>query len=324
MKKRLLITSIVMMLVVAVALSTATYAWFTSNSYVTASTISLTAATNDADAIAIKWDTGTYGTAISTTKAYTDLAPMIPNEVTVHTTTLGGASHAIAFQTAQIYTDNSISKFKSVDTATAVAFASNSTDSPASKDLFFVQNSSTANIVTNLKITATLTPTLIACTTGELAVTGYTYYNSNDVEDVMGTQPSAGDVVTGKYKATTELVRIAVFTRDLTAAGTDDTTSDFILRGILANSASSTYFGTIANDDSQTAFAASTSPFTSNTATATAAATGFNICYDGGTAHTLAAQGVVAIKVIMWLDGEALNDNTQGAIASVALKVEAV
>ena len=313
-----------MMLVVAVALSTATYAWFTSNSYVTASTISLTAATNDADAIAIKWDTGTYGTAISTTKAYTDLAPMIPNEVTVHTTTLGGASHAIAFQTAQIYTDNSISKFKSVDTATAVAFASNSTDSPASKDLFFVQNSSTANIVTNLKITATLTPTLIACTTGELAVTGYTYYNSNDVEDVMGTQPSAGDVVTGKYKATTELVRIAVFTRDLTAAGTDDTTSDFILRGILANSASSTYFGTIANDDSQTAFAASTSPFTSNTATATAAATGFNICYDGGTAHTLAAQGVVAIKVIMWLDGEALNDNTQGAIASVALKVEAV
>ena len=35
MKKRLLITSIVMMLVVAVALSTATYAWFTSNAGVT-------------------------------------------------------------------------------------------------------------------------------------------------------------------------------------------------------------------------------------------------------------------------------------------------
>ena len=324
MKKRLLITSIVMMLVVAVALSTATYAWFTSNSYVSASTISLTAATNDADAIAIKWDTGTYGTAITTTKAYTDLVPVIPNALAVNITTLDGASNAISFQTAQIYTDNSISKFKEVGSADAVAFASNTTDDPASKDLFFVQNSSTANVVTNLKITATLTPTLLACNSGELAVAGYTYYNSNDATDVMETQPNLGDDVTGKYKATVELVRIAVFTRDLTAAGSDDTTSDFILRGVLANSASSTYFGTIANDDSQTAFAASTAPFASNTITATAAATGFNICYDGGSAHTLAAQGVVAVKVIMWLDGEALNDNTQGAIASVALKVEAV
>jgi len=324
MKKRLLITSIVMMLVVAVALSTATYAWFTSNSYVSASSISLTAATNDADAIAIKWDTGTYGTTINTTKAYTDLAPMIPNELTVNTTTLGGASHAITFQTAQIYTDANISKFKSVGPTNAVAFATKDTDTPASKDLFFVQNSSTANIVTNLKITATLTPTLIACTSGELAVDGYTYYNTNDVDDAMETQPDAGDVVTGKYKATTELVRIAVFTRDLGEDGTDDTESAFILRGVLANSASNTFFGTIANGDSQTAFAASSSPFATNKMTATAAATGFNICYDGGSAHTLAAQGVVAVKVIMWLDGEALNDNTQKAIASVSLKIEAV
>ena len=53
MKKRLLITSIVMMLVVAVALSTATYAWFTSNTQVTANHVILTAATMEGDALLI-------------------------------------------------------------------------------------------------------------------------------------------------------------------------------------------------------------------------------------------------------------------------------
>ena len=65
MKKRLLITSIVMMLVVAVALSTATYAWFTSATEVTASSISLTAGTSDSSALGIAWATsaGQAGTA---------------------------------------------------------------------------------------------------------------------------------------------------------------------------------------------------------------------------------------------------------------------
>ena len=53
MKKRLLITSIVMMLVVAVALSTATYAWFTNSASVTASSVTLSAATMDSAAIMI-------------------------------------------------------------------------------------------------------------------------------------------------------------------------------------------------------------------------------------------------------------------------------
>ena len=53
MKKRLLITSIVMMLVVAVALSTATYAWFTTSTNVSAEAVVLTAATMNGDAILI-------------------------------------------------------------------------------------------------------------------------------------------------------------------------------------------------------------------------------------------------------------------------------
>jgi len=48
MKKRLLITSIVMMLVVAVALSTATYAWFSTNKSVTGTGMTVTAQSNAA------------------------------------------------------------------------------------------------------------------------------------------------------------------------------------------------------------------------------------------------------------------------------------
>ncbi|MBP5610323.1 MAG: hypothetical protein J6X72_03185, partial [Clostridia bacterium] len=83
MKKRLLITSIVMMLVVAVALSTATYAWFTSNASVTASTISLTAATNTADALGIGWGTGATGSAgtLITSNVAGTLAPMAPKSL---------------------------------------------------------------------------------------------------------------------------------------------------------------------------------------------------------------------------------------------------
>ena len=73
MKKRLLITSIVMMLVVAVALSTATYAWFTSATQVTAQTITMTAGSSDSSALGIAWATSSgnpnfnsgYGTTIT-------------------------------------------------------------------------------------------------------------------------------------------------------------------------------------------------------------------------------------------------------------------
>ena len=337
MKKRLLITSIVMMLVVAVALSTATYAWFTSNASVTASTVTMTAAVNELDSIFIKWDGGAYGGAITTTKTYGGdvLIPMVPNEIVANQTTLWesgeAGAHDIAFKTAGLETVAGDSVFKNVTPVSEsnfVYFANNTIaeDPTSDANVIFIKNTSTANVVTNIKVTAEFTPNYIACNEGELARAGYTYY-TYDSEAEAGSQytvfPVTNNetVVTGKYKATVELVRVAIFTRDLTAAGTNDTGSAYILRGVLANTASAdTYFGNITNAQSQSTFAATAA----NKAAATAGATGFNICYDGGTAHTLAAQGEVEIKVLMWLDGEALNDNTQGAIARVALQFEAV
>ena len=56
MKKRLLITSIVMMLVVAVALSTATYAWFSTNKTVTATGMTVNATTSASLVIGVASD----------------------------------------------------------------------------------------------------------------------------------------------------------------------------------------------------------------------------------------------------------------------------
>jgi hypothetical protein len=345
MKKRLLITSIVMMLVVAVALSTATYAWFTSNATVSASTITMTAAVNELDSIFIKWNGGSYGGSITTTKTYGGdvLIPMVPDEIVVNQTTLFetgvAGAHDIDFKTAGLETVAGDSVFKNVtavSNANYVYFANatnaqNPEDPTSGANVIFIKNTSTANVVTNVKVKATFTPNYIACNEGELARAGYTYYTYDSSAEVGSQYTEIDDVVnnvtdvTGKYKATVELVRVAVFTRDLTAAGTNDTESAYILRGVLANTAdAATYFGDITNGASQSAFNGSTSPFTDNTLEATAGATGFNICYDGNSVHTLAAQGEVEIKVLMWLDGEALNDNTQGAIANVALQFEAV
>ena len=93
MKKRLLITSIVMMLVVAVALSTATYAWFTSNATVTANQVVLTAATMNEDAILISHAANNTGLSqeITLTAQGTDtLYPATPLANTAFTSTVSG------------------------------------------------------------------------------------------------------------------------------------------------------------------------------------------------------------------------------------------
>ena len=69
-----------MMLVVAVALSTATYAWFTQNASVTANSITMTAGTSDTSALGIAWATtsGTAGTPAWNAGYGTDITAKAP------------------------------------------------------------------------------------------------------------------------------------------------------------------------------------------------------------------------------------------------------
>ena len=319
-----------MMLVVAVALSTATYAWFTSNATVSATAVSFTAATNGEDSIAIAWNgNDNPGTVLTAANAGTSMAPMVPTTLTNNTTTSD-----VVFKSGKIYTKAGDPTFKDVNTATPIVWKTDDngvTPTGAEATHFYVKNNSSANVVSNIAVKATIDANYVACAEGELAAAGYEYFTRSGTEGNYTYEAFAATagttVVTGKYKTCASTVRVAVFTRDLTALGDTDTSSDFLLRGVFAKTAGAdTYLATeaFANEASQSTYAATAANKRSETVTVADGATSFNICFDGGVAHTLKAGGKVEIKVLVWMDGEALTDNTQGASANVALTFAAV
>lgn len=146
MKKKLLLTSIVMMLVIAVALSTATYAWFTSNSQVTASTVTLTAESGAGVALGIGWDGGETGTSITANSALT-YNPMVPSALGVGTTTFS----QVSWSGATTYVDNGVSKFNEPYSVTPYQY--NGTVSGNVKNIFYIENLSQANTISSITLT---------------------------------------------------------------------------------------------------------------------------------------------------------------------------
>ena len=259
MKKRLLITSIVMMLVVAVALSTATYAWFTSNASVTASTVSLTAATNSAAALGIGWTGSAAGTAIETTKADT-LNPMCP-EALVPGTTLS----TVNFKTATIKQEGGVRKFKTVGVDYALAF--DDAGSPDVVDTFYVSNLSANNKISQITVTA----------------------------DIAVPQSATTGVA---------LVRIAIFKK---------VSDNYVLVGVLSQDAgANTVVGTPAENKNADPVA------TANTDNPMSYFTGSKAAGTGLALGGLDVSSNHELKVLIWMDGQALDDSKQGVQATVA------
>ena len=132
-----------MMLVVAVALSTATYAWFTSNANVTASSITMTAATNSDAALGIGWAGGAAESAISLSGAPATIAPMVPAAISTGVTTSG-----VAFETATTKSVNGHLVFNTPSSATPYTFTNGAATA------FYVSNLSTVSTVANVQVQA--------------------------------------------------------------------------------------------------------------------------------------------------------------------------
>ena len=147
MKKRLLLTSIVMMIVVAVVLSTATYAWFTSNASVTASTVTLTAESSGGTALGIGWLDGTTGTTITANEA-SEYKPMVPSDLEVGTTDFAD----VTWSGATTYTDGGVAKFNT-PYASVSPYQYNGTVDANIKDTFYIENLSTANTISTIVLT---------------------------------------------------------------------------------------------------------------------------------------------------------------------------
>ena len=316
MKKRLLITSIVMMLVVAVALSTATYAWFTSNASVTASTISMTAATNTAEALGIGWGASDAVGAVAGTEIVATvngvLVPMAPKSLVTGTTQFSGESNVIDFNSATIKNINSKAVFNAVDDSVTALDFNNGT-----AHTFFVKNLSTANSVEHIWMRATIAPKeteYTAITAEETVVVGYTYYD-DDQGTASDPQPAIGSKVSTGYKKMNDgssMVRIAVFKK---------TSGAYKLVGVLSSATGTAVMGTIAQNSFADVSETSNLEVNGTTYTATpmsnyattAAATGFDL-------GSLAAQASHDIAVYVWLDGAALTDVQQGYGATVSFE----
>lgn len=148
MKKRLLIVSIVMLLVIAVTLSTATYAWFTSNASVTASTVTLNAESSGGTALGIGWYGSTTGTSITANSA-SNYKPMVPSALSVGNTALS----SITWSGATIYTDGGVAKFNAPYSPAPVPYTYNGTVSSSTVDVFYIENLSQANAIRTITMT---------------------------------------------------------------------------------------------------------------------------------------------------------------------------
>ena len=162
MKKRLLITSIVMMLVVAVALSTATYAWFTSNANVQANSVTMYAETNSAASIGISWTDGSYGTSIDAASPASSFyyAPTAISSITANTAlaSINWTSGTTKDVSGTKTFNNDIVTAAGNSTTDALVYTWNDgTGSGLGHTSFYIHNGSTANELSAVTATATIT-----------------------------------------------------------------------------------------------------------------------------------------------------------------------
>ena len=272
MKKRLLITSIVMMLVVAVALSTATYAWFTSNETVTASTITLTASNSEGAAIGIAWGDAGASSSIEAKAATGTMSPMVPASLVTQAAVYASeedditeaTTSAVTFSGATVRNEGGTPKFNTAST-NLNPFKYTSTDQTP-VEYFRVTNLSTANDVT---VTLTL-------------------------KDLTGQEPAA---ITDENS----LLRVGVFTSD-SASGTYNLVA---VMGVSENLP--TEWGNVTTDGVVANLTAANAEIPTVTS------------YE----FDLDAEDTLYFRVIAWLDGVALNDNTAGSTANFGLHFSA-
>ena len=231
MKKRLLITSIVMMLVVAVALSTATYAWFTSNARVDATSMTLKASTSSATALGIGWAGGDAGTSIEANISGT-LQPMAPDTLTPGTTKAGAGNGNITFGTATTKQESSVFVFNSdftTESVTPITYENGTVSA------FYVQNLSNANPIGSVTVSAVFGANgdnisgkgvTYAAATGDFNSNTTYYTKDGNVYTVAEGLDSAtyNNNASGNYYIATEIeanaldgndmVRVAIFTKE--------------------------------------------------------------------------------------------------------------
>ena len=324
MKKRLLITSIVMMLVVAVALSTATYAWFTSNARVEASSVTMTAAISDADSIGISWVNSGFGTSITATGP-ANTARFVPAAIADNVTTGTPTEYAdTLWSSSTIFQEGGKNYFNSGDIMNAIDTATNNKmvaytwqDDNSHKD-FYINNPSTANDITDLYIHADV----VGKATDFIRIAVFKENTTSSEFELAAIL--AGKYVytpaTGKYDSSKTYYDATGAELNVTSYvdGETDLPADTFTRADRSSSANVAVG--VVEAPNGAINPATTKGVTSADTSADPATWGTHYCIKEGTVNAvgsislgaLAHQGVMHLKVVIWMDGTALNDSTAG------------
>ena len=313
------------MLVVAVALSTATYAWFTSNATVKANSITMVATTNAAPTIGISWTNGNYGTeitpvitSVSDNAAFT-FAPVAPASLS-KTGTI--TTSDVLFKTAEAYSDGGVYKFVNAGANATVQSAYTWKDDVAgTHKSFFVKNLSTANaLVGDLTLSASITGD-----GADLIRIGVFKYNSSaattdkyELIEVLANKTAGYTVVASgtTLAAATQYYKIVLGQYVLATAGTSqevtDGTADY--EAGVSTAPADTYYTATGSDVHATAvYGSITADKVVNTMDTYTCAESVNI------ATNLAAEGVVELRIIAWMDGAALGNDQQEDSVNIVL-----
>lgn len=303
MKKSMLISTVLMVVLLVVAISTATFAWYTSNTQVNVTNTAISSAASTSASLSIDTTANTNSTNSSITITMgADLQPMIPTTAPSATDTITtydafiGSFTTANVNNAGIFTGNGGStnpaKISQVKAGAAEA---------SSQESFFVINTNKEND-TDVEAVVTIATTGYMKLNSEPAnwSTNYTdYYTVVDGEYVAVTGESAPVFADGTYYTANANIanhlRVAMFVGN-----------NYV--GTWATTAADTRYGTISNGDDSSALASYA---------ASANSTAINI-------GNFAALGSKEIKLVAWFDGNALTVTDAGAIAVFSVTFSAV
>jgi len=310
----LLITSIVMMLVVAVALSTATYAWFTSNTSVTAKSINITAGTSNSSALGIAWQksSGTPGTtfnaqyqtyvlsvdaATSQTGGFQPAAPaaLTNAEPTFHTAYIDAQGK---FQDTPGAATTAVYRFRNYeDSAAATAASANFSD------LIHIANLAQSGSV-GVTLTAHIDAPLVAIENEAVDTTTYNYYDNTRTLVTPTTETYTGyKQAKSTDNTAVDFVRIAVY--EVTVSGEEPSlTYSYACKGVMSSDGDGSTLDTAVG----TITAGNTAVDLKTVASTTSISLG-----------SIAAQNDKAYAVYVWLDGIIFDEARGGQSASVSL-----
>lgn len=322
MKKSMFITTIMMVVLLVVALSTATFAWYTAQSNVTATKTIVTSASSNSASLVI--DTSAV-TDVNANNSSVDLTVTASNSnVPLIYYSAQAPVAGVAYNTFRdsFYTMNVTNDGRIVESVTSTTSAGTITtvkgsETAAATQNYFVLTNVGGNVVTSLKTIVKIdADNYVATTVTTGASVAGLYTLNNNIYTVLGADAVAEEGTTYYTKTTNNNLRVAVF------AGTD--ANSMVLKGVYGNNVK--YTSTLAKNDDTNPLKAGEN---ANTALAQqdfgslVKASEAELEIATNVSASAGSGSAVFVSVVVWFEGSAMNNSLAGTAAHFTMSFTA-